>query len=292
MDNCVCPVCGGLAFKKIALFSVPSRYDKKKYPLYKCLGCKLVRPRPLPYNELTKFYIYDEEGLTKCYDPAVRKIDFDSREYKDYFKNFKTYARYIKKLGIKGRHLDIGCGSGHLLQISKEIGLDAEGIELNPGIARALCEAGFKASTDEIYSPGYSAGTYDLVTMNHVLEHIDDLQPFIERARHLLNDNGHIILAVPYIYGLMPRILRTFWYGHGHGQHLNLFSVRSLRALFERNGFKLTVTEVGSLDYAPPFLPKPMRKFIDLFFAGISGLKMGDNLFVVLKKISVKGGPD
>ena len=92
----------GTSFKKIALFSVPSRYDKKKYPLYKCLGCKLVRPRPLPYNEQTKYDIYDEEGLTKCYNPAVKKIDFDSREYKDYFKNFKTYARYIKKLGIKG----------------------------------------------------------------------------------------------------------------------------------------------------------------------------------------------
>lgn len=252
----------------------------------------MVRPRPLPYNELTKYNIYDEEGLTKCYNPVVKKIDFESKEYKNYFKNFGTYEHYIKKLGIKGRHLDIGCGSGHLLQISKEMGLDAEGIELNPGIARALCEAGFKARADEVSGTGYSAGAYDLVTMNHVLEHIEDLQPFLERVSYLLKDNGHIILAVPYIYGLMPRILRTFWYGHGHGQHLNLFSVRSIRILFERNGFKLIMTEMGSLDYAPLFLPRPIQKFIDLFFAGISGLKMGDNLFVVLTKVSAKGGRD
>ena len=292
MDNIACPVCGGAAFKKLSFFSVPSRYDKKKYPLYKCHGCGLIRPRPLPYTERTKYDIYDEEGLTKCYNPDVKKIDFESREYKDYFKNFRAYARYIKDLGIKGRHLDIGCGSGHLMQISRGMGLDPQGVELNPGIARALCEAGFNVQTEEIASPVYPAGSYALVTMNHVLEHIDDLQPFVDRVRCLLKDDGYIILGVPYIYGLMPRLLRTFWYGHGHGQHLNLFSVRSIKTLFERAGFKLIMTEIGSLDYAPLFLPRRMRKFIDLFFAGISGLKMGDNLFVVLTKISAKGGRD
>ncbi len=112
--------------------------------------------------------------------PSIKKIDFESREYKDYFKNFRTYARYIKKLGIKGRHLDIGCGSGHLMKISASLGLSPEGVELNAGILRAMREAGFIVHDREIGDPCYADGSYDLVTMNAVLEHLDETGRFHE----------------------------------------------------------------------------------------------------------------
>jgi 2-polyprenyl-3-methyl-5-hydroxy-6-metoxy-1,4-benzoquinol methylase len=284
MENYVCPVCGGTAFKKIALFSVPSRYDKKKYPLYKCLGCKLVRPRPLPYNEQTKYDIYDEEGLTKCYNPAVKKIDFDSLEYNDYFKNFGTYARSIKKLGIKGRHLDIGCGSGHLMKISASLGLSPEGVELNAGILRAMREAGFIVHDREIGDKYYADGQYSLVTMSHVMEHIDDLHTFVGNVRRLLAPGGRVMMSMPFIYGLMPNLLRTCWYGHGSGQHLNFFSKESMVILLEKHGFEIEDIVVESMDYSPLRFPDFARKMIDACCNILVRLGQGDNLFVVARK--------
>ena len=279
-----CPVCGGNSFARLHLFDVPSRYDGKKYPLLRCRGCGLVRPFPLPYSEATKYEIYDEGGLTKCYDPRTKSIDFNSVEYADYFKNFYFYPEYIKKYRISGRHLDIGCGCGHLLKISRQLGLQAEGIELNPGIARAMRQAGFKVHNTEL-GDEYPAEQYDLVTMSHVLEHIEKLDGFLEEVRRVMKPGAYLIMGVPYIYGLIPRLLRTYWYGHGHGQHLNLFSRKSLEVLLERNGLSVVEEKTTSMDYAPLGFPAVIRKIIDSFCGTTAAAGIGDNLAIVARKI-------
>ena len=222
--------------------------------------------------------------MTKCYNPAVKKIDFDSREYKDYFKNFRTYARYIKKLGIKGRHLDIGCGSGHLMKISASLGLSPEGVELNAGILRAMREAGFIVHDREIGDPCYADGSYDLVTMSAVLEHIDELDGFMSNVVRIIKPGGYVLLAVPYIFGLMPKLLRTHWYGHGSGQHLNFFSKESMAILLEKHGFEIEDMVIESMDYAPLCLPDVARKAIDNVCGIIVACGMGDHLFVAARK--------
>lgn len=278
-----CPVCGGNSFARLHLFDVPSRYDGKKYPLLRCRGCGLVRPFPLPYSEATKYEIYDEGGLTKCYDPKSKTIDFGSAEYSDYFKNFRFYADYIKKYHISGRHLDIGCGCGHLMRTSARFGLEPEGIELNPGISKVMVQAGFKVHNTEL-GDRFPEGYYDLATMNHVLEHIEGLDGFLKEVCRVLKPGAYLIMAVPYIDGLMPRLLRTYWYGHGHGQHLNMFSKKSLEMLLGRNGLLVVEMKTGSMDYAPLGFPAILRKAIDSVCAAIASAGMGDNLVVVARK--------
>lgn len=278
-----CPICGGDSFARLTLFEVPSRYDGKRYPLIKCRGCGLVRPFPLPYSEATKYDIYDEGGLTKCYDPKTKTIGFDTAEYADYFKNFRFYADHIKKYKISGRHLDIGCGCGHLLRISSRLGLEPEGIELNPGISKAMRQAGFNVHYAEL-GDGFPDRYYDLATMNHVLEHIENLDGFLKEVCRVLKSGGYLVMAVPYIYGLMPRLLRTYWYGHGHGQHLNMFSKKSLKMLLGRNGLPVIEINTASMDYAPLGFPVFLRKTIDSVCASIASAGIGDNLVVVARK--------
>ena len=285
-----CAVCGCEDLRKLVLFSVPSRYDGRKYPLYRCARCGLVRPVPLPYTEKTKYDVYDEEGITKCYDPVKRTIDFGSKEYSDYFKNFRQYGEYIRKLKISGRHLDVGCGSGHLMRLSRDLGLSPEGVELNAGIMRAMREAGFVVHDAEICDPYYPDASYDLVTLNHVMEHIDDLGEFVRCLSRIVRPGGYVIMAVPYISGLIPRVLRTHWYGHGSGQHLNFYSVRSLTLLLKRHGFEVADVKVDSMDYAPLGLPEPVRKAIDTGCRLLVRLGLGDNLFVAARKSGRPGG--
>jgi len=284
-----CVVCGGERLIRLVMFHVPSRYDGKDYPLYRCATCGLVRPVPLTYTEETKYDVYDDEGITKCYDPATKRVMFGSREYRDYFKNFEGYRGYIEKLGIKGRHLDVGCGSGHLMTISREMGLKPEGVELNAGILAAMREAGFTVHDREICDPYYEAGSFDLVTMNHVMEHIAEPGVFTGCINRITKEGGHVIMAFPYIYGIMPRLLRSRWYGHGSGQHLNFFSKESITMLLNKSGFEVVDIKAESMDYAPLCLPEPIRAVIDLACRGIAALGLGDNLFVVARKVRQAG---
>lgn len=285
-----CPVCGGGRFIKVRLFSIRSRYDGKDYPIYKCASCGLARPVPLPYTESSKYDIYDEEGITKCYDPKAKKIDFGSKEYKDYFKNFGGYRAYVEKFGIRGRHLDVGCGSGHLMSMLRGMGLASEGVELNAGIMRCMREAGFTVHDREICDPYYADGSYDLVTLNHVMEHIDDLHKFTGCLNRIVRDGGWLIFAVPYIHGLMPSLLRSHWYGHGSGQHLNFFSKESAKVLLKRHGFDVMDIKVESMDYAPLSLPEFARSAIDAACRAIALMGMGDNMFVAARKTGAPGG--
>ncbi len=78
---------------------------------------------------------------------------------------------------------------------------------------------------------------------------------------------GYVLLAVPYIFGLMPQLLRTHWYGHGSGQHLNFFSKESMVILLEKHGFEIEDMVIESMDYAPLCLPDVARKAMTIHTA-------------------------
>jgi len=284
-----CVVCGVESLVRLVMFQVPSRYDGRQYPLYRCVRCGLVRPVPLTYTEETKYDVYDDEGITKCYDPKAKTIDFDSKEYRDYYKNFGRYRLYVEKYAITGRHLDVGCGSGHLMNILKGSGLKSEGVELNAGILASMREAGFTVHDREVCDPYYPDGAYDLVTLSHVMEHIDDVRGFTGCVNRITKEGGWLIMGFPYIYGLMPRLLRSRWYGHGSGQHLNFFSKESITMLLNKSGFEVVDIKAESMDYAPLGLPEFIRAMIDLVCRGIAALGLGDNLFVVARKVRAAG---
>jgi len=155
-----CLICRSTNFKKVFLFNETSRYDKKTYPLFRCTKCGLIRPNPLPYGETTK---------NKIYDIANTKINFESPEYEDYLNNFKPFENAFKELRIKGNHLDIGCGHGHLLLISKRLGLKPEGVELNKSLAEELRKKGFVIHNAEIKS--LEAKKYDIMFPFTYIDH-------------------------------------------------------------------------------------------------------------------------
>ena len=279
-----CQICNNKNFKRLILINEVSRYTKKKYPLFKCKKCGFVKPFPAPYKNENKLKIYDAEENIRFYNKTNKKIDKNLKEYKYYFKHFKPYIQIIKKYKIKGKALDVGCGAGHLLTLMSKEGLRVHGLEITEKLAKAL-QNDFKIYCCEIGDKKLSKNKYDLITSNHVLEHIEDIDNFIKNLNKLLNNNGHALLAVPYISGLIPNILRSKWYGLGYGQHLNFFSNESLRILFEKNGFEILEFKILSVDYAHPNFPEVVNSIANFITDIIVSMGLGDNLFIVVRKI-------
>jgi len=271
----LCPICGNQKFKKKRFMHEVAKWINKKYPLFKCMNCALIRHFPPPYKDFSKLSIYDSEK---------KAILFNSSEYKDYFRHFKLFIKFIEKYNIKGKALDVGCGAGHIIELMLKKGLDAEGLEISKKLADSLKEK-FKVYCCEIDDKKLKKNSYTLVTMSQVLEHTENPDKFIKEASRLLIKNGLIILSVPYLKGIIPRILRTKWYGLGHGQHLNFFSKKNLRILFKKNGFEICEFKIKSLDYTHPKFPLLINLISEIISKTIGFLGLGDNLYVVARKI-------
>jgi len=103
----------------------------------------------------------------------------------------------------KARVLDIGCGTGFLLEQLAERGFSGVGIDLSPDsveIAKErLAELGaadrLTAEVGSAYEP--PDGPFDLITITDVLEHLEDPRACLQAARERLAPGGVIVVSTP-----------------------------------------------------------------------------------------------
>ncbi len=122
--------------------------------------------------------------------------------------------KLITKSGLprESRFLDIGCGRGRILKMLAARGFKGVGIDLQD-ICLEICRkrlAGtgieLKNSLDEL------EGTFDLIIMSSVLEHIKDDQGYLRTISRLLNRGGFFLFTVPGDMRLYGK--RDIAYGH------------------------------------------------------------------------------
>jgi 2-polyprenyl-6-hydroxyphenyl methylase/3-demethylubiquinone-9 3-methyltransferase len=102
-----------------------------------------------------------------------------------------------------GRALDVGCGTGFLLERLAERGFAGIGVDLSPesvAIAqRRLAEIGvadrLRAEVGSAYEP--PDGPFDLVTLTDVLEHLEDPRACLRAIRERMTPGGLLVISTP-----------------------------------------------------------------------------------------------
>lgn len=125
------------------------------------------------------------------------------------------------------RLLDVGCHTGNLVAAAIALGLDAEGIDLDPLATAAGRELGRPiraASVTEL------EGEYDGIVLSHVLEHVLELDPFLGELERLLSPVGRIFVLSPHYRGLVPRLMGERWMAWFPSQHVWHFTPATLRS--------------------------------------------------------------
>jgi 2-polyprenyl-3-methyl-5-hydroxy-6-metoxy-1,4-benzoquinol methylase len=139
-------------------------------------------------------------------------------------------------LAGRGRLLDVGAAGGAFVAEAAARGLRASGIEPTPAFARHAREVlGVDVREGTLESAGLDR--YDVVTMWHVLEHIPDPLPQLQRVRAALDDGGLLALEVPNYGSVSATRMGRAWPSLEPEVHVNQFTPGSLRALLERAGF-------------------------------------------------------
>lgn len=233
--NNKCPWCGSDK-AQINLWLKDEFLTKEDFHICECLNCGLLYTMPRPskdkigdYYKSEEYYSHQEN--TKGFIPKVYE-----RVKKTNLKHKYTLAS--KGLGI-GKMLDIGCGVGDFLHTAELHGWECTGVEPSED-AKVIAQKRTKAkifSSEDLES--LPDGCFDLITMWHVLEHVDDLKWQITQLQRLIKENGRIVIALPNYKSYDGQYYKEHWAAYDVPRHLNHFNKTTLTKIFRTNGLEL-----------------------------------------------------
>ncbi len=209
--------------------------------LWECCVCKGVFAWPqLKYEELEQYY------------DDVTDLDYFSKYKNEALRRAKVILDFLNKKRVKQEVLDVGCGAGYFLKEATDQNWRVEGIELSKKVIERTKELGeFKIHQGEIKSCLDQCPQYEVITAQHILEHIHDPLTFLKQVHEKLKPGGWLVLAVPNYDSWMRQWAGMNWVLLREQGHLLHFSSRSLASLLKRSQFQLvyqTAPQWNALD--------------------------------------------
>ena len=207
-------------------------------------GFKHIVPIPTP-EELEAVYRQEYYAVEKpLYLERVREdLDWWNLVYNERYDTFEELLPSDQR-----RILDVGSGPGFFLLHGKQRGWQTLGIEPSAQAAVHSRELGLEIIEDFLTEEtAKRLGTFDVVHMSEVLEHIPDPKGMLQIARRLLGAGGLLCVVVPNDYNPFQHALRTtcgykpWWVAPPH--HINYFDFDSLSQLLASCGFKVVLRE-------------------------------------------------
>lgn len=231
-----CNLCGGVEHRPV--------FHKRGFELVRCAGCGLAFiANPPACDEVTALYSAAADYHGALLDPghagfaAMRRI---ARQHVSMLRRSVGAAN--------GRRLlDIGCSSGLFLDEARTAGFEVAGAELSADTAAfARGHFGIEVHQGDWRDAGHADGSFDVITLFDVIEHVPDPLGELRAIRRLLRPGGLLLQSTPNIDGLFPRLSYLlahrldYWPHPEPPHHLYQFSDRTLAELTERAGYEVS----------------------------------------------------
>ena len=164
----------------------------------------------------------------------------------------KRKGKLIQKLTKGKRLLDIGSGTGYFLNHMKQNGFTVIGVEIDDSARKAtLKNFNIKVNPPATFLEGQLSEKVDVISLWHVLEHLHDMDGYMQSMHRQLADNGFVLIAVPNHTSYDAQHYGKHWAAYDVPRHLWHFSPKTVAKLAEKNGFKVVGQKRLPLD---PFL--------------------------------------
>jgi 2-polyprenyl-3-methyl-5-hydroxy-6-metoxy-1,4-benzoquinol methylase len=133
-------------------------------------------------------------------------IGFDYARFAERFRGSEEYVRegqrfYVPVFQRCHHVLDIGCGRGEFLQLMREAGVTARGIEQSRELVELCRSRGLEAEEADLFSylANQAEGTFDGIFCAQVVEHLppDRLPEMIRLAASRLAPGGVLVIETP-----------------------------------------------------------------------------------------------
>jgi SAM-dependent methyltransferase len=143
----------------------------------------------------------------------------------------------------QGKLLDIGAGTGAFVGYMQEKGWEVTGLEPDE-TARRVALADHRVELlemDQLFD--LPPDSFDAITLWHVLEHVHDLHPYLERLKTLVRRSGRIFIAVPNYTCYDAEVYQAFWAAYDVPRHLYHFSPDAMESLLTQHGLQLQYSQ-------------------------------------------------
>lgn len=203
-----------------------------------------------------------------------------------------------------GRLLEIGCGDGSFLSAARELGWEVTGVDSDPQAAQAAREKhDIVVQVRSFEDCNFPLEHFDLIVMNHVIEHVLDPVTLLVSCAAILRTDGVLLLVTPNSEGLGHSVFGRNWRGLEPPRHLQIFSPGALAKTTQGTGLRcvhLNTTSVnaeaiywGSTDPGGASNPQPLRflfmSWLYQYYALARNLwdrKGGEEIVMVCRKSS------
>jgi 2-polyprenyl-3-methyl-5-hydroxy-6-metoxy-1,4-benzoquinol methylase len=188
----------------------------------------LIFVDPVPFENTEEFYKSEYRKSYKgVHQPKPKHV------YRAGKIALQRYSRLSGLLPPSANCLDAGSSSGEFVYLLKSRNHDAQGVEANiPYAEYSQSELKIRVSISP-FSEFKTEERFDLITMFHVLEHLEYPIRDLSHFGNLLKPGGYFVIEVPNI--LYPDMAFSHKW---HPGHLFSFSAQTLSLLMQKAGFK------------------------------------------------------
>lgn len=236
-----CWICGATAYRPFlegtadlqvdpdALRITDAHYGRSA-PLVQCEDCGFVYAHPLPADDLVALY-----------------ADLDDPDYVE----GRTYRlqQMSNLLAAIRRHapdaatlLDVGAGTGLMVEAAIDVGLDAVGVEPATSLSEEARARHLPVHTGIHPHPALEGRTFDLVTCVDVIEHVTDPVGLLKALEGSLAPGGTLVVTTPDVESLTAKALGARWW-HYRVAHVCFFPRTAMERALTAAGLQIVARE-------------------------------------------------
>ena len=234
-----CPVCSDLSIYK-ALVAKDYTVSKQLFEIWQCTHCGLRFTQGIPVEEEIGQYYKSAEYISHSDTSKgfINRIYHRVRQH-----TLKSKRKLIESAAASSsgkRLLDLGAGTGIFVHHMQQHGWQVTGVEPDEE-ARNNASAlyNIELHPKEYFFSSVKPGSFDVITMWHVLEHVHRLHEYAEKLRSSLSPDGVLLIAVPNYTSHDADVYGQYWAAYDVPRHLYHFSPASMRTLLKKHGLTL-----------------------------------------------------
>lgn len=294
MQEVSCPTCGT---KSEDVVYTVGRDEESLRTVVRCFSCSLLFVSPRISSESIEAKYTSKSYFEREDDATGYKNYIEDRELHLLF--FRRQLGEIEELTKKGRLLDVGCAGGFLVQEAVRRGWQAEGVELSPFASQyARDTLGLKVVTGNLRETSFESESFQVVTMDDVIEHFED--PLVEAIEvwRILAPGGLFVLHTPNAASPWRWLMGKKWVHLKPDEHLFYFDPETITRLLNKAGFEVlsarACSKATNLNYICgvagkllPGLPGLVNRLLGSSSLGLKPFPFwGGGMQVVARKIS------
>lgn len=222
-DRAICPICDTsqtTAFRNV-----------REFHFQECELCRFVFLYPMP-SEMVLDSMYNTGGqITPEYYPKA----------KSRFRRALRNALRLYRFACRGPVLDVGCGGGFQVEAFRRFGMRPTGLDISVNsiefARKAFSKNNFYCESFEYFKRRDKK--YKLIYSSEVIEHVVDLDLYMDFLSHHISSRGFVYITTPNIDSpLVPENILD-WDVFNPPRHVQFFRPENLRRLFEDRGFSV-----------------------------------------------------